>query len=501
MTKTRRPRPAASRSAASRSAALPRSARRATAAALALTGLLAAAACSGDPQSSRQVGGPAVTAEPVAISPVAPGLGAGSASASGAHSGSASGAASGSASGSAGVVLPLTSDVTNRLDTAIKQVMSEASVPGVIVGLTTPDGSYQRAFGQADKVAGTPMSADMNMRIGSETKTFTATAVLRLVDQGKVGLDDPISKYVGGVPGGDGITVRQLGEMRSGLFPYSSDPDFLNALITDPNQVFTPDQLLAYGYKHPASFPPGSKFEYSNSNYILLGKLIEKVGGQPADQFLKQQVFTPATLTGTVFPVDATFPDPHARGYTDQTPTGATADATDWNPSWAWTAGAAISNLADLQRWAKSLATGTLLNPATQAERLKTLPTGESGVGYGFGLFDNNGWIGHNGSLPGYETVTVHLPQSQATLVVLLNTDVSYQGSEPSSLFAQAITQIVSPNNVYSIPPMATGSPSASTSPSASVSPSSPSASQSAAPTTSPTVSGTASNSPASVPA
>ncbi|MER7756562.1 serine hydrolase domain-containing protein [Kitasatospora sp. NPDC097643] len=439
MTGTGRPMPGTGRP----QPVLPRSTGRVAAAALALTGLLAGAACSGPSTSAQQVGEPAVTAEPAAASPSA------------------------AASSGGGGVVPLTPEVTKQLDATIQQLLSKTKVPGINVVVSTPGGTYLRSFGVADKISNAPMTPALSLRIGSETKTFTATGVLRLVDQGKVGLDDPISKYVDGVPGGDGITVRQLGEMRSGLFPYSSDPEFVNTLINDPNHVFTPDQLLAYGYKHPAVAPPGTQFQYNNSNYIILGKLIEKVGGQPAGLFLKDQVFTPAKLAQTVFPVGHEFPDPHAHGYTDQTPNGAIADATDWNPSWAWTAGAIITTLSDLESWAKTLATGAILTPATQAQRLKTLPTGDPGVGYGFGLFDNNGWIGHNGSLPGYESVAVYLPEAQATLAMLLNTDVLYQGSEPSSLFANEITKIVSPKHVYSIPP-ATAAPSAPATPSGS---------------------------------
>ncbi|MEV7028232.1 serine hydrolase domain-containing protein, partial [Kitasatospora sp. NPDC093558] len=397
-----------------------------------------------------------ITAEPAALSP------------------SATAYASGSAS--PGGVVPLTPDVTARLDAAIQRVQSQTGVPGINVGIITPGGTYLKSFGVADKTAGTPMDPSLHLRIGSETKTFTATAVLRLVDQGKVGLDDPISKYVDGVPGGDGITVRQLGEMRSGLFPYSSDPDFVNTLINDPNHVFTPDQLLAYGYKHPAVFPPGAQFQYNNSNYIILGKLIEKLGGQPAGKFITDQVITPASLSQTSFPadLDKSIPSPYAHGYTEQTPTGAVADATNWDPSWAWTAGAIISTVADLESWAKTLATGTLVKPATQAERLKNLPTGDPGVGYGFGLFSNYGWIGHNGSMPGYESVAVYLPEAQSTLALQLNTDVLYQGSEPSSLFANEITKIISPKNVYSIPP-STAAPSAPGSTAGASSPSLPS--------------------------
>ncbi|WP_189920222.1 serine hydrolase domain-containing protein [Kitasatospora xanthocidica] len=430
MTDTRRPRPAA-----------PRSARPAAAAALALAGLLATSACSGD-STARQAADPAVTAVPAALSP------------------SASPGGSGSAYSNA--VVSLTPAVTAKLDTAIQRVLSQNGVPGISVGIITPSGTYQKSFGVADRTTNAPMDPGMYSRIGSESKTYTATAVLRLVDQGKVKLDDPISTYVDGVPGGDGITVRQLGEMRSGLFPYSSDQDFANTLIGDPNHVFTPDQLLAYGYKHPAVFPPGTKYQYNNSNYILLGKLIEKVGGQSAGDVLKDQVFTPASLGKTSFATDSSLPDPHPHGYTNQTPTGSVEDATNWNPSWAWTAGAVVTTLADLESWAKTMATGAIISPATQAERMKLLPTPDPGVTYGFGVFNNSGWIGHNGSMPGYESVAVYMPDAQATMVLLLNTDVISQGEEPSTLFANEITKIISPNNVYALPAESTtASPSA----------------------------------------
>ncbi|WP_405358788.1 beta-lactamase family protein [Kitasatospora sp. NBC_00085] len=418
-----------------------RSPARTATAALALATVLAAAGCSGGEASGPSAVG-AVTAVPAALSP----------SASGPSSAGGSPSPSGSASASGGAVVRLTPDVTARMDAAVQRVLSQTSVPGVMVGLTTPDGSYLKAFGVSDKIAGTPMVTGLNMRIGSETKTFTVTGLLRLVDQGRAGLDDPVTKYVPDVPGGDAITLRLLADMRSGLFSYTADPDFVQAFLTDPARVFTPQQLLAYAFQHPADFAPGTQFEYSNTNTVLLGLVIEKISGQPLASFLKQQVFDPAGLGRTVFPADASFPQPHARGYTNQTPSGAVEDATDWNPSWAWAAGAAISDLADLQKWAKVLATGTLLTPATQAERLMTLPTGAPGLGYGLGLFVNHGWVGHNGSLPGYQSVTVYLPSAQATLVVLLNSDVPYRGSEPSTLFAQAVTEIVSPGNVYSFP-------------------------------------------------
>ncbi|MER7661613.1 serine hydrolase domain-containing protein [Streptomyces sp. NPDC096193] len=375
---------------------------------------------------------------------------------------------SGSVSPSPGATFPnLDASVSARLDTAIQQVMREAAIPGVTVAVSAPDkGTYLRTFGVADKSTGAPMEADMNMRIGSESKTFTVTALLQLVDQGKVGLDDTIDKYIAGVPNGNRITLRQLAGMRSGLFNYTMDDDFVKAFLTDPRKPFTPQQLLDYGFKHPVNFQPGAEFQYSNTNLILLGLVVEKTSGMPLQDFISQNITRPARLRNTFLATDATFPNPHAQGYTNQTPDGKIANSTDWDPSWAWAAGAVISNLQDLRSWARILATGSLLKPATQAQRLDTAPTTVPGASYGLGIFNVQGWIGHNGSLPGYESLTMYLPEAEATLVVLLNTDVVHNEEEPSTLLGQAITSIVTPNHVYNLPVVpARPTPSATPSP------------------------------------
>lgn len=349
-----------------------------------------------------------------------------------------------------GAFAPLTPEVAAKLDAAIRRTLSETKVPGVIVGLWAPGkGSYVKTFGVADKATGAPMRTDLNFRIGSETKTFTVTALLQLVDQKKIRLDDPIAKYVGGVPNGDRITLRELAGMRSGLFNYSEDPAFDKALTTTPNRVFSPRQLLDYSFKHPVNFAPDAKFEYSNTNLILLGLVVEKMTGRPIGEVITQDVLEPAGLHHTVFPKGAAFPEPHPQGYTDQTASGKIENSTNWDPSWAWAAGAMISDLQDLRSWAKTLATGTLLTPATQAERLRTRSVGIPGAGYGLGIFDVQGWIGHNGSIPGYESLTVYLPEADATMVILMNTDATVNGQEPSTLFGKAITGIVTPDHVY----------------------------------------------------
>jgi D-alanyl-D-alanine carboxypeptidase len=334
---------------------------------------------------------------------------------------------------------------------AVKGVMAQQPIPGAIVGIWRHGKRpYVKAFGVRNKVTRAKMRPHLHMRIGSETKTFTATAVLELVDKGKVGLDDPISKYVAGVPGGEGVTIRQLLEMRSGLPSYTTDDAWIQSFLNNPFQSWTAEQLLPYGYKHPPLFAPGSAYNYSNSNYLLLGLVVERVTGQPISSYVRRRVLKPAGLTESVFPTNAAFPRPYAQGYTVQTASGNEENATRWNPSWGGAAGALISTVDDLHKWARVVATGQLLSRRTQRQRTQFIPVAQlPPVGYGLGLINVNGWLGHNGSLPGFESVTLYLPSKRATLVILLNSDESPPQAELSTLVGQAITQVITPQNIY----------------------------------------------------
>ena len=354
---------------------------------------------------------------------------------------------------SAAATKKLDSALTQKLDAAIDKAIGEAGIPGAIVGISGPDGQYVYTTGVSDKSTKEPMKPDFYHRIGSVTKTFTVTGVLQLADEGKVGVDDPIGKYIDGVPNGENITLRQLAEMRSGLASYSASDAFVKDLLTDPKRSFTPKELLDYAFALPNMFAPGADFFYSNTNLILLGLVIEKISGQMLPDYVKEHITKPLGMDHTIFPTDATFPEPHAQGYTVQTLDNKEAIATDWNPSWGWAAGAMISTLEDLQKWAPALGTGKLLKPETQTDRLKVvaLPGKPAGDGYGMGIFNIGGWVGHNGSLPGYQTVCVYLPEKQTSLIIEINTDEDYQGHEPSSIVATAVTEILSPDHVYTL--------------------------------------------------
>lgn len=342
-----------------------------------------------------------------------------------------------------------------RLDDAIGRAMRTARIPGAMVGIWSPGGDYVRAFGVADTSTGTPMRTDFYSRIGSVTKTFTATAVLQLVDRGKVGLDDPISRYVDGVPAGNSITVRQLATMRSGLADYSETESFARAAAADPTRDFTARELLDWSFAEPPNFRPGAKWQYCNTNYILLGLLIENAAATTLADYLAEHLFGPLGLKHSSFPTGPRFPEPHARGYTDPIDgDGPALDGTDFSASMTGAAGAIISTLDDMRVWVPSVAQGTLISPAMQRERLSTasgsdLPPGTS---YGIGLLSTAGWVGHNGSVPGYQTVAVFLPERSITLVVFATTDIAVPGvGTPSTALAKAVTSVLTPDDVYGV--------------------------------------------------
>ena len=326
---------------------------------------------------------------------------------------------------SATTTAALPADLVTKLDAAAQAGFKEAASPGAIVAVRTPQGTWIKAYGESDPAKKVPMTADMHVRIGSVTKPFTGTLVMQLVEQGKVSLDDPISKYVDGVPNGDTVTLKLLGIMRSGVASYSRNPEFVKQLFGNPEGVYTVDQLLKYGYALSPAFAPGADFEYSNSNTLLLGKVVEKVTGKSLEDAYRSMIFEPLKLSQTSAPgSNPEMPAPFSRGYTLQGVDGTTpADATNYNPSWAGAAGEIISEAGDLLTFARALGTGQgLLKPATQLARFDTwAPAG----GYGFQWACTDGWVGHTGELPGFNVTVWYDTTTDSSVVVAANSDIA----------------------------------------------------------------------------
>ncbi|WP_328601559.1 serine hydrolase domain-containing protein [Nocardia terrae] len=331
----------------------------------------------------------------------------------------------------------------------IEKLMKDNVIPGAVVAVRSPkQGDWTAAFGTGTLGENKPPSTADHWRIGSNTKTMTVTVLLQLAQEGRLSLDDPIGKYQPGVPNGDRITLAELADMRSGLYSYTFDRQFNATLDTDPQKVWTPEELLAIAFSHPVNFAPGERFEYCNTNTVLLGLVIENVTNMSMAENFRTRIFEPLGLKHTSFPVatDSAIPDPHPQGYAfgtnvetidtaalppDQQAAALAgtlkpSDQTTASPSWAWTAGAAISTVGDLTTYVKALATGTMLDARTQQIRIDSIPpvdpANPAAAAYGLGIVRfGPHLLGHDGQLPGFMSFMGYDPDSGLSIVVVTN--------------------------------------------------------------------------------
>ncbi|MGV3654655.1 MAG: serine hydrolase domain-containing protein [Noviherbaspirillum sp.] len=353
---------------------------------------------------------------------------------------------------------PDTPSYVKALRPQVKALLADTRTPGAVVLVRSPHGDWTEAFGTRALDDPEPVRVEDHFRIGSVTKTWTATVILQLVQEGLLALSDPVSKYLPDVPDGANITIEHLLTMRSGLFNYSTDPQFIQSLDANPEKIFTPDDLLKTGFSHPPYFQPGKGFTYSNTNTVLLGKIIEMRTGMPVEQAFYQRLFKRLGLTGTFFPsrTDTSLPEPFSHGYhfgllTDTDDTGALPpamleaamagtllprDVTEMNASWAWTAGMGISTAKELAAFVQVLIGGGYLNDTLQAGRLASCFMPDASTPefdlYCWGLTKHGQFFGHTGSLPGYNTYMGYDPITKTTIVVWTTLDAAPDGRLPA---------------------------------------------------------------------
>lgn len=343
-----------------------------------------------------------------------------------------------------------------KLVRIVERELRRQQLPGAIVGLAR-DGSrpWIVARGLANLQTRRPMRTDEHVRVGSVTKAFVTSLALRLDQEGRLSLDDPIGRYVAGVPNGEAITLRMLANMTSGLADNFANPEFAVGYLT--GETFTPQRLAELGLALPPLFAPGGGWSYSNTNTVLLGLAIERVTGEPLWRALRDDVFRPLGLRATTLPSTRKLPRPHPTGYTYQTLNGRLGDATFNTPTATWAAGGIVSTVPDLLKAARLFGTGEpLLDAASQRQRTEWVrfPPNGPGQRYGLGVFDFDGWIGHNGGIPGFTAIAWYLPERRLSLVVSVNSDIRVAPKlpnyayEPASEIAHFLTEVLSPGHV-----------------------------------------------------
>jgi D-alanyl-D-alanine carboxypeptidase len=340
-------------------------------------------------------------------------------------------------------------EVEQKIEQAIREVMEELDIPGAVAGVWVPDmGELVLSIGEADIEDGRAIQTADRFRIGSVTKSFTATAILKLVDEGLLSLDDTVDKYVTGIPDGGKITVRQLCNHTSGLYNYGEDEDFAAALDEDPHKVWTPRELVDAAISHEPYFPPGEGWHYSNTGYILLGMIIEEVTGSSYEAAIEDRITTPLGLSDTSVAKGPEMTGQYSRGYEyEEEGSRELIDRTEYlDPSIVWAAGAMISNMEDLKVWARALAEGELLGEASHQEQMDWVDLPDDPASkYGLGVLYIYGLEGHDGRQPGYDAAVFYYPPRQATFVVLFNK------AEQSSValgFALRLASIVLPEDI-----------------------------------------------------
>jgi D-alanyl-D-alanine carboxypeptidase len=361
------------------------------------------------------------------------------------------------------------------LRSAVERAAKKLMVPGAVVLLRTQQGTFRATTGTTELgTTKSPTTGD-HFRIASNTKTMTSALIVLLAQDGKLRLSDPVSAYVPGVPNGEHITIAELLKMRSGLYNYTNAPELAAALDANPEKARTPQEMLDIAFRRPPNFAPDASYEYSNTNYALLGLVAEKAGGRPLAQQFRDRLFAPLKVAQTSLPgaADVSLPSPYSHGYmyggsayalVDQPyPADLQAaarsgklkpvDYTHQNPSYATAAGGAISTADDMATWIRSLVTGKVLNPASQQQWLRSPqaqdPAAPDGQKYGYGIAyqrfgPHAAMYYHGGELPGFNSFIGHDPDNDVTLVIWTNLTLSPDGRTT----AQALLPTVL-NQVY----------------------------------------------------
>ncbi|RJQ79202.1 class A beta-lactamase-related serine hydrolase [Pseudonocardiaceae bacterium YIM PH 21723] len=306
---------------------------------------------------------------------------------------------------------------------------------GIQLRLRDAAGEWTGSAGRAAVNSDRPVRTDGLFRIGSNTKTFTATVVLQLNAERRVDLDAPVNRYLPGyLPVNSKITVRNLLQHTSGIYSHTGEedpagpgiiPPFDKRFVDTRYRTYTPEQMVRWALAQPSRFNPGEGWSYSNTNYVLLGMLIEKLTGHSYAQEITQRILRPLHLRQTSFPgTHSGIPGPHAQGYLGYPDGGGltVVDITRINPSWGGAAGEMISSTRDLERFYVALLAGELL-PAAQLTQMMT-PWRDSEYGLGLHRVRTScgDFYGHTGGIPGYVT-DVMVSKDRSKRMVLSLTD------------------------------------------------------------------------------
>lgn len=356
---------------------------------------------------------------------------------------------------------------------AIEKSIPKLGLKSVIVNVRQNDGTIiRKAFGESQ--TGVPATTDMHFRNGAVAISYLANLLLQFVDEGHAQLSDRVSRWLPEVPHAEKVTLQQLAQMTSGYQDYVQDPTFIEAFLSDPFRFTTTEEQLAAAAK-PLSYPPGTNWSYSHTNYVILGLALEKIGGKPLNELLQEKVLDPLNLNGTTADDNAPIPEPALHAFSSERreslkiPAGVDflEESTYWNPSWTLAHGSIqTTNIDDLATTAEAIGTGKLLSDESFklmtstslrgfGKAQKSCPTcapQTEAYSYGLGVVTSGNWLFQNPMFGGYAAVMSYLPDEKISVSVattLTSNGFDAAGVAPNTateLFRE-IAAIVAPNN------------------------------------------------------
>jgi len=319
--------------------------------------------------------------------------------------------------------LPESTQVTSELDSLFNAVFSKNAPGGAVLVAKGENIIFQQAFGLASLELGSPMRNEHVFRLGSLTKQFTAMCILQLVESGKLSLKDPVSKYLPDYPRGNEITIEALLTHTAGVANYTGLPSFTEKL---KRQDLSPAALVDLFKSQPLDYAPGTRHLYSNSGYVLLGYLIEKISGQTYSDYISEHIFKPLGMNSSGYEQGTAIVPGKIPGYRGNN--GTYQQAPYLSMTLPYAAGSLYSNTADLFSWYRALASGKVISHTNIQKAFCNyqMPNGMSaGYGYGWetGNVQGHPSVKHTGVINGFFTDVVYLPKEQLLVIMLSNNE------------------------------------------------------------------------------
>jgi CubicO group peptidase (beta-lactamase class C family) len=363
----------------------------------------------------------------------------------------------------------------------VRDFMAQAHLKAVIVRVTV-DGKEIVTQAVGDSMTGVPATTDMHFRNGAVAIFYVSTLLLKLVDEKKLSLDDKLSKWLPDFPHADRVTLVQLARMTSGYPDYVLGNDaFINAFYANPFRQWTTQEILGQISSRPLLYDPGTNWNYSHTNYVLLGLALEKATGQDIPKLLQHYVLGPLGLTATANSDTPDIPRPALHAFTSERraflkiPAGMPfyEDSTYWNPSWTITHGAIqTTNIYDMEASAVGIGSGRLLSADSYKKMVSTDLRGkthaqpgcptcfeqDSGYTFGLGIVISGNWLMQNPMFAGYAAVEAYLPSQRAAVAVAVTyapeafDERGNSRNEADTLFRK-IGAEVAPNDAPPMPP------------------------------------------------